>query len=77
MNVSQPYSEVKCTRCSWVHASVPLDTVLRHADSPEQLGRYFRCFNCGGPTSTFVLARSEDAPLGCTLQLVVVGDAPN
>jgi phage FluMu protein Com len=38
MNTSPPYIEVKCPKCSWVHASVPLDTALLHTDSPEQKG---------------------------------------
>jgi hypothetical protein len=70
---SPRYVEVKCPKCFWVHASVPLSTVLSEADSPQQLARYFRCFNCSSPTSSFVPARPEDAPTGCTLQVVVVG----
>lgn len=71
-----PYVEVKCPKCAWVHASVPLSTVLSDDDSPEQIAHYFRCFNCRSPTSAFVPAQPEDAPRGCTLQPVVVGDAP-
>jgi len=76
MNDSPRYVEVKCPRCSWVHASVPLSAVLSDADSPQHLARYFRCFRCGSPTSSFVPAKAEDAPPGCTLQPVVVGESP-
>lgn len=76
MTDASPYVEVKCPTCSWVHASIPLSTALSNTDSPQQLTRYFRCFHCGGPTRFFVTAHSEDAPPGCTLQPVVVGDAP-
>lgn len=76
MTDSPPYVEVKCPLCSWVHASVTLSTILSDVGSPEQLARYFRCFRCGSPTEAFVPAQPEDAPLGCTLQLVVVGEAP-
>lgn len=71
-----PYVEVKCPICSWVHASIPLNTAMSNTDSPQELARYFRCFHCGHPTRFFVAARPEDAPSGCTLQPVVVGDAP-
>lgn len=74
MNASLPYKEVKCPRCSWVHASVPMSMV--EADSSEELERYFRCFQCGAPTSSFVAAGPEDAPQGCSLQPVVVGALP-
>lgn len=77
MTDSQAYVEVKCPTCSWVHASVPLSFVLPDAESPEQLARYFRCFRCGTPSSSFIPSRPEDAPVGCTLQVVVIGDPPH
>lgn len=76
MTDSLPYVEVKCPKCRWVHASVPLSTVLSDANSPEETARYFRCFNCGSPTKVFVPAQPGDAPVGCTLQPVVIGEAP-
>jgi hypothetical protein len=67
------YQEVKCPRCGWVHAAVPLGAVLDNADS-DLLIRYFRCFRCGTSSSTFVPAAPGDAPAGCTLQPVVIAE---
>lgn len=77
MTDSLAYVEVKCPTCSWVPASVPLSAVLSDADSPEQLARYFRCFRCTTPSRSLVSALPEDAPVGCTLQVVVIEEAPH
>jgi hypothetical protein len=34
--------------------------------------RYLRCYQCGAPSSKFVRALADDAPVGCTLQQCVV-----
>lgn len=49
---------------------------MRSASSPEHLARYYRCYQCASPTSAFVPANPEDAPQGCTLQPVVLGEPP-
>jgi hypothetical protein len=67
--------EVKCPRCGWVHASISLSTAMVSGESDEQLARYFRCFRCKNPSETFVRAHPDDAPVGCSLQPVVVGNA--
>ncbi len=72
-----PYPEVKCPACGWVHVALPLVEALREGLSRDDLARYYRCFNCRKPTAAFVFAEPEDAPLGCTLQPVVVGVAPD
>lgn len=33
---------------------------------------YLRCFRCGACSATFLLAQESDAPLGATIQAVVV-----
>jgi rubredoxin len=68
MTLDRPdrFVEVKCPKCSWVHAAIPAETAASvGAGSPEQLAQYFRCFNCGGPTHNFVPAQPDDAPRGC------------
>ena len=72
-----PYPEVKCPACGWVHVALPLVEALRECLSRDDLARYYRCFNCRKPTAAFVFAEPEDAPLGCTLQPIVVGVAPD
>lgn len=76
MSAQRPYAEVKCPRCGWVHAAVRLEDAMLDASSPEKLAPYYRCFRCAMPTSAFVPAQPEDAPLGCTLQTVVLGEPP-
>lgn len=65
------YKEYKCAKCGWVHAAIPRTAVPADAD----LSSYQRCFNCGAPSSGFVLAGSHDAADGCSLQPVVVPGA--
>ena len=72
-----PYPEVKCPACGWVHAALPLIEALRDCQTRDDLARYYRCFHCSKPSVEFLLAKPGDAPLGCTLQPVVVGVAPN
>lgn len=77
--------EVRCRNCGWVHVAVPLhhaeqevlDANTEHARSGrapvETIGRYLRCYRCGAASEGFVAAGPSDAPVGCTLQPVVVG----
>ena len=76
MTNSLPFTEMKCPACGWVHAAVPLSAVISDVGSPEEFARLFRCFNCGCPTESFMPAQPEDSSEGCTLQVVVVGEAP-
>lgn len=77
--------EVRCEKCGWVHVAIPLhhaeqevlDANMEHARSGhapvETIGRHLRCYRCGAASDSFVAAAPSDAPLGCTLQPVVVG----
>lgn len=77
--------EMKCPACGWVHVAIPrhhaeqsvLDALREHRQdrclADQALQRYFRCFRCGEATDAFVPAGPCDAPVGCTLQPVVVG----
>jgi len=76
MTNSPPIFEVKCPVCGWVHASVPLSSVVSDAQSQDELARFFRCFQCGCPSKKFIPAQPDDAQVGSTLQPVVIGDAP-
>ena len=69
------YAEVKCVKCGWIHASISLAMVMAENNSHEELARYFRCFRCNSPSAAFVPARPGDAPNGCSLQPVFIGDA--
>ena len=60
------YVEVKCPRCGWVHAAIPLSEV-----SLDALEDCMKCYRCGAPSREFVLAGPDDAPVGCTLQPVL------
>ena len=45
---------------------------LANSDTDEDLERYLKCFRLGEPTFDFVPALEGDAPIGCTLQAVVL-----
>jgi rubredoxin len=66
------FSEVKCPKCGWVHVAIPMDVARENSDTDEDLERYLKCFRCGAPTLGFVPALEGDAPMGCTLQAVVL-----
>ncbi|WP_082498258.1 NIF family HAD-type phosphatase [Pseudorhodoferax sp. Leaf267] len=74
MNTPSHYAEVRCPECGWVHVSVPV-TVVSDGGSQEQQERYYRCFRCRAPSATFVPAGPDDAPIGATLQPVVIPSA--
>jgi hypothetical protein len=61
------YREVKCPKCSWVHAEIPSAYV-----SDANMAAHLQCFQCGESTVNFVPAQPGDAPMGCTLQSVVL-----
>lgn len=77
--------EMKCLTCGWVHVAIPrhhaeqwvLDATPEHRQdgrlASAAMHRYFRCYRCGATTDAFVPALPSDAPVGCTLQPVVVG----
>lgn len=76
--------EVKCPRCGWVHAAIPLhhaeqtvrdenaDRMRAGLKATATVSRYLKCFRCGGDTGSFLPATEGDAPDGCTLEPVVV-----
>lgn len=78
------HKEYKCQRCGWVHAAIPLAAAQEQVQSvndwhasksepeTEDIARYMRCFSCKAPTSEFVPALPGDAPMGSTIQGVVV-----
>ncbi len=39
------------------------------------LESYRRCLNCGAPAANFLPAAPDDAPDGCTLQIVIAPDS--
>jgi hypothetical protein len=61
------YREVKCPKCSWVHAAISSAFV-----SDADMAAHLKCFRCGEPSVGFVPAQPGDAPVGCTLQPVVM-----
>lgn len=79
---------VKCHRCGRVHYSVSAEyarytvegmgNVLRTFNADERvsagpsLDAYMRCSKCGADSAGFVPAQETDAPLGATIQPVVV-----
>ena len=66
------FPEVKCLKCGWVHVAIPMDVAREHSDTEDDMQRYLECFRCGAPTFDFVPALEGDAPVGCTLQAVVL-----
>lgn len=78
------YKEYKCQRCGWVHAAIPLAAAQEQVQSvnswhasksepeTEDIAGYMRCFPCGAPTSKLIHALPVDAPMGGTIQGVVV-----
>lgn len=66
------FPEVKCPKCGWVHVAIPIDVARENSDTDDDMERYFKCFRCGAPTLGFVPALEGDAPMGCTLQAVVL-----
>lgn len=43
---------------------------------PSSLEMYKRCCRCGAPAASFLPAALGDAPVGCTLQVVIAPEAP-
>jgi rubredoxin len=66
------FSEVKCSKCGWIHVAIPMDVARENSDTDDDLEQYFNCFRCGEPTFDFVPALEGDAPMRCTLQAVVL-----
>ena len=54
-----------------------LEAQASFAANPSSLEMYKRCFKCGAPAANFLQAAPGDAPLGCTLQLVIAPDVPH
>ncbi len=90
MTPSDPMSDeptfMKCPRCGWVHAVLPLHDIVesvvannRRAAATgarlQSLKRYLECFQCGTPTAQLVEAFPDDAPRGATIQAAVVARA--
>lgn len=78
----------KCPRCGWLHVAIServaraqvqeaneylISTGASHRASYDD---YLRCFRCGASSSTFVDGSDSDAPMGSTLQAVVVERKP-
>jgi hypothetical protein len=49
--------------------------MLKDMLKPSSLERYKRCFRGGTPASSFLPAAPDDAPDGCTMQVVIAPDA--
>ena len=49
-----------------------MEVAREHSHTDEDFERYLKCFRCGEPTFDFVPALEGDAPMGCTLQAVVL-----
>ncbi|EKD98133.1 MAG: hypothetical protein ACD_23C00569G0004 [uncultured bacterium] len=64
--------EVKCPKCGWVHVAIPMEVAREHSHTDDDMQRYFECFRCGAPALDFLAALEGDAPVGCTLQAVVL-----
>lgn len=76
--------ELKCPRCGWVHAGVSLaaaqgwvaeanlENESKGAPADTSIEQYQRCFQCRASHETFVMAAPDDAPIGATLQPVVI-----
>ena len=75
---------VKCPTCGWLHFKISraealahvqeVNETLEHADSSGKatLEAYLHCFRCGADSASFVLAQASNAPIGATIQAVVV-----
>lgn len=71
-SMTHRFPEVTCPKCGWVHVAIQMDVARANSDTDEDLERYLKCFRCGEPTFDFVPALEGDAPMGCTLQAVVL-----
>ena len=65
------FPEVKCPKCGWVHVAIPMAVACENS-SNDDMEQYLKCFRCGAPALDFVPALEGDAPVGCTLQAVVL-----
>lgn len=65
------FPEVKCPKCGWVHVAIP-KAVARENSSNDDMEPYFKCFRYGAPALDFVPALEGGAPVGCTLQAVIL-----
>lgn len=57
-------------------ATLSLEAQADFGGKPTSLERYKRCFRCGTPASSFLPATPDDAPDGCTMQVVIAPDVP-
>ena len=75
---------VKCPNCGWLHFVVSAERAMRQVqqtNSAFQLqgiqqraffNSYLHCFRCGQDSAAFQPAQESDAPLGVTIQPVVI-----
>ena len=75
---------VKCPRCGWLHFMVSAESAMEQVNAVNEafalqgvpqrafFDEYLHCFRCGTDTATFVPAGEDDAPLGATIQPVVI-----
>lgn len=52
-------------------ATMGLESLALFGGEPASLEMYKQCFRCGAPAASFLPAAPGDAPLGCTLQVVI------
>lgn len=57
-------------------AMLSIEAQTSFGGGPSSLERYQRCFRCGTPAASFLLAAPSDAPEGCTLQIVMAPEMP-
>jgi hypothetical protein len=79
-----PTTYVKCPTCGWLHFAVSAESAVEQVDAVNEafalqgipqrafFDKYLRCFRCNADTATFVPAQETDAPLGVTIQPVVI-----
>lgn len=57
-------------------STLGLEAQASFGEQPSSLEMHKRCYTCGAPAASFLPATPGDAPLGCTLQVVMAPNMP-
>lgn len=72
LHFAVPVEYARAHVSSMLHYLDTLDVEMRTSFGTPSLSAYMRCFGCGADSADFLSATEADAPLGVTIQPVVV-----
>lgn len=87
MSKAVPHTERTCLNCGWVHFAITREEAIAQmeefnrwlSNQPTEVQKNYamprdprKCFCCQGSYKNFRASKPNDAPLGCTLQGIVI-----